>query len=216
MTDTITVPTRPELIDNTVTAYVDLVESLGGFHEVEAKIGPVLTERLYRACLDQAVSTTRNRGIDVKQYGYLKRPPTYRERPLGSLYLRLRQWHQSGGVLDGLFMASMDCDLLVHNAIAAHDDKEFSIDQVSEYRRQAVTDAATPELRRRLLDRYAADHARSKRTGREMLGEYVADVAAYETGANLCEALQAPLLLAQAKHGTPALNAWSRALSGAR
>ncbi len=88
--------TRSEAIDRLVAGYD---RDLAKYPEL---VPDVLTSEDFRTCLEQIVAKTG-------KIRFLKNPPTFRDRPFGSLFLRLYKWHGGGGDLTGRFIANEDC-----------------------------------------------------------------------------------------------------------
>ena len=89
--------TRAEAIDRLTNEYTERTANLDT-DDVLA-----LTADQFRQCLEECVAKTG-------RVRFLKNPPTFRQRPYGSLFLRLYRWHGGNGQLDGYMMAKWDAD----------------------------------------------------------------------------------------------------------
>ena len=88
--------TRQECIDR-------LVEEYGPKHAKLMAAGQeCLTLNQFRICLEESIAKTGKVRL-------LKNPPSFRDRPHGSIFLRLYKWHGSNGDLHGYFFAREDC-----------------------------------------------------------------------------------------------------------
>jgi len=85
--------TRAEALDRLVNEYHNKVKNLPAEQ--------ILTTEQFRTALDESIAKTGRVRL-------LKNPPTFRERPHGSMFLRLYRWHGTGGELTGYFMARED------------------------------------------------------------------------------------------------------------
>lgn len=88
--------TRAQAIDRLTAEYIERADRL------PADL-PRLSPDEFRRCLQESVARTGRPRL-------LKNAPTFRERPYGSIFLRLYRWHGNGGQLDGYMMARWDCD----------------------------------------------------------------------------------------------------------
>lgn len=216
MTDTINIHSREGLIDAAVTRYVGFLDKLGGYDAAKERLGPIISSDLYRLCLEQCVSKTKNQGRKPnKSYGFLRKPPAFHERPWGSLLLRMRNWHNGSGQLDGLFMATHDAGRLVHGAkIIMADDIEF---EPNDYQLKRLGEETGEEGRERLTKEWQLIHDRYLAKTEVMLDGALAEVALLKDGTALVDAISAPYMLSRVAAGndpSPATSAWHRAFHG--
>ena len=64
---------------------------------------PRLSVEQFATALDQSIAKTG-------RVRFLKNAPTFRDRPFGSIFLRLYRWHGGSGNLDGYMFAKWDCE----------------------------------------------------------------------------------------------------------
>lgn len=76
-------------------------------HDADPTI-PLMHPDLFALALDDTVSKRA-------PYNFLRTPPTYRERPIGSLFLRLKRWHAGNGQLDSRMIATWDARNFIRN-----------------------------------------------------------------------------------------------------
>ncbi len=88
--------TRAEAIDRLTAEYAEKLAKLPDEH-------PGVPVEAFRQALEESVAKTG-------RVRFLRRPPTFRDRPHGSMFLRLYRWHGGGGNFDGYFFAKWDCD----------------------------------------------------------------------------------------------------------
>ena len=86
--------TRAEAIDRLTAEYAEKLAKLPDEH-------PGVPVEDFRQALEESVAKTG-------RVRFLRRPPTFLDRPHGSIFLRLYRWHGGNGNLDGYMLARWD------------------------------------------------------------------------------------------------------------